>query len=231
MLFRSEASDRVGGRLLTHRFNGEVGYAAERNTPERYDYFDVGAMRFPDTPFMDRVFDLFRNRTDIGQLLVPYTLRDDNNLLYYNLQGPLPLGDYQRLFGDHDKDPDYFRVSVSNRGRVPDRFMDSPPNEWVGKVLDPFRKLFEQINDITDPEERAKAFERAWNELIKYDHYSTRGYMLAPREGKPAGSPEPYPESVVHWLETMSTGTGVYDGSFVETVIVSSLSPLKMFGS
>ena len=126
-----EASDRVGGRLLTHRFNGEVGYAAERDTPERYDYFDVGAMRFPDTPFMNRVFDLFRNRTDVGQLLVPYTLRDDNNLLYYNLQGPLSLGDYQRLFGDHDKDPDYFRVSVSNRGRVPDRFMDSPPNEWV----------------------------------------------------------------------------------------------------
>ena len=66
-----EASDRVGGRLLTHRFNGEVGYAAERDTPERYDYFDVGAMRFPDTPFMNRVFDLFRNRTDVGQLLVP----------------------------------------------------------------------------------------------------------------------------------------------------------------
>lgn len=38
-----EASDRPGGRCLTHRF-----------TPEQWDYYDVGAMRFPDNPTMTR---------------------------------------------------------------------------------------------------------------------------------------------------------------------------------
>ena len=53
-----EANDRVGGRVLTHRF-----------TSERYDYYDVGAMRFPDVPFMKSVFDLFKN-IGISSLLV-----------------------------------------------------------------------------------------------------------------------------------------------------------------
>lgn len=44
-----EASDRIGGRVYTHRFSNAPG-----------DYYDVGAMRFPDTPTMDRTFRLFR---------------------------------------------------------------------------------------------------------------------------------------------------------------------------
>ena len=42
-----EASDRIEGRILTYRFNGENGYNAPVGTPERYDYYDIGAMRFP----------------------------------------------------------------------------------------------------------------------------------------------------------------------------------------
>lgn len=38
-----EASDRAGGRIMTHRFS-----------QQRDDYFDVGAMRFPDLPHMQR---------------------------------------------------------------------------------------------------------------------------------------------------------------------------------
>lgn len=43
-----EASDRVGGRVYTHRFSNDPG-----------DYYDAGAMRFPDTPAMGRTFRLF----------------------------------------------------------------------------------------------------------------------------------------------------------------------------
>ena len=44
-----EASERVGGRLLTH-------YFTDRPKPPTisHDYYDVGAMRFPDTPVMAR---------------------------------------------------------------------------------------------------------------------------------------------------------------------------------
>lgn len=44
-----EASNRIGGRVFTHRFSDDPG-----------DYYDAGAMRFPDTPIMDRTFRLFR---------------------------------------------------------------------------------------------------------------------------------------------------------------------------
>lgn len=44
-----EASNRIGGRVYTHRFSNDPG-----------DYYDVGAMRFPDIPIMDRTFKLFR---------------------------------------------------------------------------------------------------------------------------------------------------------------------------
>jgi len=47
-----EGSDRVGGRVYTHRFS---------DAP--HDYFDVGAMRFPRLWFMRRlIVDLFDNR-------------------------------------------------------------------------------------------------------------------------------------------------------------------------
>ncbi|OQE37336.1 hypothetical protein PENCOP_c010G05201 [Penicillium coprophilum] len=40
--------DRIGGRIYTHRFS-----------EAHDDYYDVGAMRFPQIPIMSRVFDLF----------------------------------------------------------------------------------------------------------------------------------------------------------------------------
>ena len=44
-----EASDRVGGRLRTHYFTPRP------EPPEiSHDYYDVGAMRFPNTPIMVR---------------------------------------------------------------------------------------------------------------------------------------------------------------------------------
>ncbi|KAG8895450.1 hypothetical protein FRC01_012354, partial [Tulasnella sp. 417] len=47
-----EARGRVGGRLFTHKFdNGDF-----------YDYFDVGAMRFPKNLSMKRTFELFESK-------------------------------------------------------------------------------------------------------------------------------------------------------------------------
>lgn len=44
-----EADDRVGGRMKTHYFSDA-----------KHDYYDIGAMRFPQIPIMDRTFDLFK---------------------------------------------------------------------------------------------------------------------------------------------------------------------------
>ena len=219
-----EANDRIGGRIWTYRFNGEQGYDAPVGTPERYDYYDIGAMRFPKIPFMDRVFDLF-NRIGIttSNILIPYIFHDPNNLLYYNLQPPTTAGVVAQS-------TDYFQVSVSKGGTVPDAYADRLPDYWLGLIYDPFKELFEGMNDI-DPDARGRAFIEAWAELTKQDHFSTRGYMLAGKEGKPPSAPDPYPEPVVHWLETVDSATGLYDEAFVESVMVSSSSwiPTKIY--
>src|SRR6202035_3690410 len=44
-----EASDRVGGRCFTYHFSDT-----------QFDYYDVGAMRFPQIPPMQPTFDMFK---------------------------------------------------------------------------------------------------------------------------------------------------------------------------
>ncbi|KAI1823253.1 hypothetical protein F4861DRAFT_540125 [Xylaria intraflava] len=68
-----EASDRVGGRCMTHNFS---------EAP--HDYYDVGAMRFPRIEVMRRTFDLF-NRTNTET--IPYYLSKDTvncPMLFHN---------------------------------------------------------------------------------------------------------------------------------------------------
>lgn len=208
-----EASDHIGGRIMTHRFNGEAGYDALSNTPERYDYYDVGGMRFPETPFMGRVFDLFK-RIGIQDLVVPHIFHHQNNLLYYNLQPPATAEMVVQI-------NDYFHVSASNEGAVPDSYARAhQPDYWISKVYDPYKCLLDGMND-RDAHKRGRIFRKAWAELMKQDHFSIRGYLLAGIEGKPNSSPDCYyPEAVVHWLETMSGSTGLYDQAFVDSVIV-----------
>ena len=44
-----ESSDRVGGRILTHYFTKD----------KPHQYYDIGAMRFPKVPTMDRYHPIF----------------------------------------------------------------------------------------------------------------------------------------------------------------------------
>lgn len=58
-----EGSDRIGGRVYTHRFSNDPG-----------DYYDVGAMRFPQSPIMKRTFNLF---SQLGIEEKPYISFED----------------------------------------------------------------------------------------------------------------------------------------------------------
>jgi len=106
-----EASNRPGGRVWTHRF-----------TPKDGDYYEVGAMRFPNTPIMERIFklldalDITEDTTDSPKQgrRIPYYYRGPNTPLYYN-----------NILVREDQIPaeteDVFHVSVSNGGTVPDK--------------------------------------------------------------------------------------------------------------
>ena len=74
-----EASDRVGGRLFTYEFP-----LMPLGNPEgKQDYYDVGAMRFPDNDANKATFDLFRE-LDLSSEMIPYVLSNDDNIRYYN---------------------------------------------------------------------------------------------------------------------------------------------------
>ncbi|KAL8726335.1 MAG: hypothetical protein Q9166_006783 [cf. Caloplaca sp. 2 TL-2023] len=134
-----EAAPRPGGRILTHYFS-----------TRKHDYYDIGAMRFPNIPPMERTFDLFR-RT--GVPLIDYHLSGENTPKRYNAITVFPAK------GDAPVEEDPFHVSESKGGIVPDQSMKT-----IDKVLEeayaPLKealkrgdaesfKLFEELDEYT----------------------------------------------------------------------------------
>jgi len=105
-----EASGRPGGRVRTHRFSNFPG-----------DYYDVGAMRFPEIPIMRPTLQLFhklgitKDTTDkpAQGTLIPYHFKGQNNTLYDN----------NILVPDGDPKGDPSKVSVKNGGTVPNVYV------------------------------------------------------------------------------------------------------------
>lgn len=209
-----ESTDRIGGRILTHRFNGEAGWNAPVGTAARYDYFDIGAMRYPRIPFMDRVFKLFEI-IKIEPLLIEYHLKSANNLMYFNTQPPI-------IHSQVNPTSDYFRVSEASNGTVPNTYMSQGPGDWAGDIYQYYKDIFGEIDDVPPSQRRAK-FSEAWKTLTSQDYKSTRGYMLTD-VGRPSGANQDvFPSPVIEWLETYDSATGLYNQAFTESVIVSSL--------
>ncbi|KAF9486974.1 hypothetical protein BDN71DRAFT_568475 [Pleurotus eryngii] len=199
-----EASERTGGRLYTHRFKKEDG-----SEGEKYDYYDVGAMRFPDTIIMTRLFHLFRygplNTGDfqLASKLKDYHFKDTkgNNLLYYNdvrkRRNSNPSGD-DFLWSDLGVGNDYLQAGVE---------------DIMQDVITPFSD--ELVRDLDT------GSTRGWDQLMEFDTYSTRAYMStkyipSPNLGLPPRNPS---TAVINWCETFDKSTGWYDRSLAETVL------------
>jgi monoamine oxidase len=179
-----EASDRIGGRCFTYHF-----------TSERYDYYDVGAMRFPDIPPMKPTFDMIKY-VGIKDKLVPYYFksRTGNTALLYNDYRYVPPPDppVQTI--------DIWSVGVNEGGTVPQEIADQDPSIFQEKIFGPFGKAF------------ASSFEEGWEMLKPFDSFSVRAYM----EQIPIPN---YPATAVTWFETTGFGTNMYDNSFTEIVM------------
>jgi hypothetical protein len=78
-----EVSERYGGRAFTYHFKEDGEVSTTQN------YFDVGAMRFPDNAVNASLYELF-NELDIsdeggkGGKLIHYNLQSPNNILLFN---------------------------------------------------------------------------------------------------------------------------------------------------
>ena len=134
-----EANTRVGGRIYTHYFDRE----------KPHDYCDIGAMRFPKIPIMDRTFDLFE-KTQVSQM--PYYLDGENCPQLFN----------SKLFEAGVTDP--YGVSKKKGGLVPDDVVDN-----VGQILD---DAFGQYK-----KKLKENFDEGFKELMKVDDFSTREYL------------------------------------------------------
>ncbi|KAI0312844.1 hypothetical protein OF83DRAFT_1044780, partial [Amylostereum chailletii] len=172
----------VGGKLHTHRFSDGPN-----------DYYDRGAMRFPDIPFMQPVKQLIQ-LLGLDRLVIPYYLSNPNNIKFFN--GKILIHrQVEQAFSEGDYDP--FQTGVQGLSGNVDKVI----NDQIG----PFKAALKEN------------FESGWAKLLEHDGWSTRGYM-AMKGTSPTG---PYSDQVINYLETFDTATGLYDQALSETVMDS----------
>jgi hypothetical protein len=198
-----EARGDVGGRLFTHHFPDPTGAP--------YNYFDVGAMRFPKIETMRRLFNLFEypplNAGDI-QLkakLVPFHHASGNAFLSYN-------GVTVRKNAVHSGDP--FNAAQVIQDTDPDPYISVGTHAITNDVVAPF--ITRLLDDMKSPGKMD-----GLEYLMKYDKYSARAYMaLAYTPSDSLNIPkEPLPTDVIDWCETLNRSTGSYDFAFSELVL------------
>ncbi|KAI0341013.1 FAD/NAD(P)-binding domain-containing protein [Trametopsis cervina] len=190
-----ESSGRIGGRLYTYHFYpNSTGY----------DYFDVGAMRFPDTPFMRRTFNLVRWLNDEEKdsvKLIKYHMSESAGektyKFYNNVHHP------RTIPGELPPDPeDPYKISTY----VPEKFAwarnpDSVKSQMQIIMSDLRRGL---LDDGSNLEEFIKQL------IEQYDQYTMRSYLQL-KLG--------FPSSVVTVIETLKSSTGAYDRGLVQSVL------------
>ncbi|KAH8817307.1 hypothetical protein F5884DRAFT_722331 [Xylogone sp. PMI_703] len=137
-----EASNCLGGRIRTHHFSADM-----------YDYFDIGAMRYPKIPLMRRAFHLF---TLTG---IP--------LIQYHLEGSKCPQLYNEILDDSGeaRQSDVFKLSHSNGGLVPDRMVEKGADGILAETFEPYRSLL------------ANDFEAGFRLLMELDGLSTREFL------------------------------------------------------
>ncbi|QRV80194.1 Flavin containing amine oxidoreductase [Ceratobasidium sp. AG-Ba] len=180
---------QLGGRIFTYRFPEKQG----KTPPQPYDYYDVGAMRFPQLPWMQPVFDL------IGYLSVPlikYYMKDalGNNISFFNgiRMTAEELSNYYNTHTDNDP----FKTGLQG--------LTGNPSTMAQAIIQPF------MNGLMDN------WTTGWNKMMSDDEWSTRGYMLG--FSKTVSTPA-YSDNVVSYLETFNTSTGLYDCALTESVL------------
>lgn len=198
----SEATGRTGGRMWSHRFSSKPG-----------DYYEVGAMLFPDIPIMTRTFRLLAllgitrdtNPHPTEGCLIPYYFVGPNNpWLYNNILKT-------NITALSEVDP--FRVSVENGGIVNKKFVTLGYREILKRVFQEWRDRL-----VSD-------FEGTMTELIAIDRraISLRSYMIEKfeREMQDLGRDRADLYYMTNWCEAMDARTRHFDAAFISWVVLS----------
>ncbi|KAI1064514.1 hypothetical protein LB506_008040 [Fusarium annulatum] len=195
-ILEAAGAERLGGRLYTHHFSDE-----------EHDYYDVGAMRFPNNTIMTRTFQLFdyigiTQKSKPG--LIPYYLKDEEG------QCPAYFNDITtrgNVWEDTRFPNDPYKVNegLPENGQIPPCLLKTDPSELVRKALRPFTDValkhfkaaideekeeekqgFKRAGKDEESRERGPAATKLWDLLMRADHMSVRQF-LSSGQLKPCG--------------------------------------------
>ncbi|KAJ6784854.1 hypothetical protein PWT90_10295 [Aphanocladium album] len=187
-----ESSERVGGRIFTHRFNQTAWEASRPGQPEYYDYYDVGAMRLPGINWMGRVIGKSNNSliTYINSKLkpghqpiklIPYIFQANNTFRLYN---------DRLVYNQITPSAENFNVLTSEGGTI---------NNTVFASMSPGTIFNDAVDDIV--QSLNVDFTTGFNKLMEYDNLSVRQYLLT----------KGYSTQEIDWLEAINEATTHYD--------------------
>ncbi|KUI62780.1 hypothetical protein VP1G_09904 [Cytospora mali] len=205
-----EAADtpRLGGRLFTHRFS-----------EDEHDYYDIGAMRFPDNNIMHRTFRLFNflglEKNKRGGL-VPYYLGDKNDVCPAYFNDVPTVGD---IWKRGVVDPYRLNEGLPEDEKIPVELLKTDPSELTSNALR------EVIKDVKETMDRLRAAgsdadkSQLWAKLMKMDHMSTRQFFSSVDNGEDFPKGPGFNFNTIEWLECVTAGTALYNQSLTECIM------------
>ncbi|KAH8836149.1 hypothetical protein DL96DRAFT_1454733 [Flagelloscypha sp. PMI_526] len=192
-ILESQAADSdhpYGGRLWTHKFSSSPN-----------DYYDRGAMRYPDMPFMQPVQDLFAFlKINKPPTMIPYIMSDKlkNNINFFN-GIRLSTAELEGRYNDKEFDP--FRTGLPTDPEGKDHtVLYADPSTMVNNVIGDYKAQL------------IANWEVGWQNLMTVDKFSTRAYLSSRNE---------LPDEIITYLETQQTATGLWNQALSETVMDS----------
>jgi hypothetical protein len=204
-----EARDRVGGRLYTHTFPDSTGAP--------YNYYDVGAMRFPKIEAMWRLWKLLeREEFGLKEKLQKFHYQDEAKRTFRSYNGVTLRLSQVPDSGDVFNALDLIKDTEASVGKA---YLEAGAHTIMTDVISCFAKgLLEDMKNKCE-------FGDGWKYMMKYDHHSVRSYMSTDYRPSPElvekfGIPnKPIPADVLNWFETVYSTTGMFDRSLTDYIL------------
>ncbi|KAI1917371.1 hypothetical protein LOZ39_000363 [Ophidiomyces ophidiicola] len=147
-ILEASKEDRVGGRLYTYNFSSEP-----------HDYYDVGAMRFPENPIMQRLFALF-NKLGLEKKdpktsppkgsLIPYYMKngDTGSPEPWHYNDITKWGNYNDVH-IHSQSGDPFEINTKNT--IPAGIFRHTPDDVMNSTIEPLREALRRDAQLNPP--------------------------------------------------------------------------------
>jgi monoamine oxidase len=180
--------DRLGGRVYTHRFNSNPN-----------QYFEAGAMRLPEIPEQQPVFDLIEYLNQINRKVDPQSVIETIPYVLYDSEG----NDLVLVNGQCGPDGQPMTAKYANSNPQALGFSEATTGGKTATQL---------LEEVFEPLLKALAadFEKGFAEIVKHDDYSFRHYLA--RVAK-------WTEERINYVEVMTSQTNQFQNSFTELLI------------